>query len=405
MHATPAGDTLPRRLAAQRILFVEASGGGVVGGSLTGILHLIARLDRRRFAPVLALFEAKDVTLDGVPVHVLPPLPRQRGVGPRGRAARAFVRARDLLTIVVPRARAVGEVIRRERPALVYCANGLTANLDVVVAAARAGLPVICHEKGFRRVGPAERLMSRWVDACVCMTDEIAAHYRARRVHARRFLTVFDGIDTTQFAPGGGPEVRREFGIPEDAPLVGVVGHIQGWKGQLLAVEGVARARVRHPALRCLLVGGVHREGEEYAARLRERIAAPDLAGHVIFAGARRDVAACMDAMDVVLHTSVTPEPFGRVLIEAMALGRPLIAPREGGPLVIVADGETGLLVEPRDPAALGAAIDALLDDPARRAAMGHAARARVDAVFDIRHHVRAMEELFAELISAGASA
>jgi L-malate glycosyltransferase len=392
-------------MSARRILFIEASVGGVVGGSLTGILHLIARLDRRRFEPTLALFESKPVVAEleanGVPVHVLPPLPVQSAPGDRGRFARALVRAGDLVRVITPRTRALARLMRREQPALVYCANGLTANLDGVVAAALCRLPVICHEKGFRRVGPAERLMSRWVDAAVCMTDEIADHYRARHVHAQRFLTIFDGIDCTQFAPGGGAAVRREFRIPEDAPVVGIVGHIQAWKGQLLVAEAVARARRRHPELRCLIVGGVHRQGAEYADELRRRIAAPDAAGHVILAGARSDVAACMSAMDVVLHASVTPEPFGRVLIEAMALGKPLIAPREGGPLVIVADGETGLLVPPRDPDALAAAIGELLDDPARRARMGAAARARVDAVFDIRHHVRAIEGVFDEILGA----
>ena len=108
---------------------------------------------------------------------------------------------------------------------------------------------------------------------------------------------------------------------------------------------------------------------------------------------------ACLDAMDIVLHASTVPEPFGRVLIEAMALARPVIAPREGGPLVIVVDGETGLLVPPRDASALADALVALLGDPVRRAAMGQAGRARAEAVFDIRHHVAAMEALFEQVL------
>src|SRR5205814_5991473 len=128
-------------------------------------------------------------------------------------------------------------------------------------------------------------------------------------VRARRLRTIFDGIDCTRVVAGGGAAVRRELGIPTDVPLVGIVGHIKGWKGQLLAVDAVARARRHVPALRCLVVGGIHRRGAAYAERLRERIAAPDLAGHVILTGARRDVLACMDAMDVVLHTSVEREP------------------------------------------------------------------------------------------------
>jgi glycosyltransferase involved in cell wall biosynthesis len=387
-------------MPARRILFVEASTGGVVGGSLTGILHLIARMDRTRFAPALALFEPKNVSMNGVPVHVLPPLPRPAGAPERGPLGRALRRAWNLYTVMGTRARALTALYRRERPALVYLANGFRANLDGVVAAARCGVPIVCHEKGFEPVGPLERLTSRWIDACVCMTEEIAAHCRAEGLRARRLLTIYDGIDCAAFAPGRGPAVRREFGIPPDAPVAGIVGHLQEWKGQHLVVEAVARARRRFPELRCLVVGGVHRRGVEYAARLRERIAAPDLAGHVILTGAREDVAACLDAMDVVIHSSVVAEPFGRVLIEAMALGRPLIAPREGGPLVIVVDGETGILVPPRDADALARALVDLLADPARRAAMGRAARARVDAVFDIRHHVRAMEDLFGEILA-----
>ena len=89
--------------------------------------------------------------------------------------------------------------------------------------------------------------------------------------------------------------------------------------------------------------------------------------------------------MDIVLHSSITPEPFGRVMIEGMALGRPVIAPREGGPLAIVVDGETGLLVPPRDADGMARALMELLADPERRKAMGRAARARVASVFDIR--------------------
>jgi glycosyltransferase involved in cell wall biosynthesis len=386
-----------------RILFVEASTGGVVGGSLTGILPLIAHLDRTRFAPSLALFEPKTIATDGIPVHVLPPLPRPTGVAGRGRLGRLVLRAQRLYAAAGPRAQALAALYRRERPALVYLANGFRANLDGVLAARRCGLPVVCHEKGFEPVGPIERLASRWIDACVCMTEEIADYCRRRQVRARRLLTIHDGIDCDAFRAGGGASVRREFGIPPEAPVAGIVGHIQDWKGQHLVVEAVARARRRFPELRCLVVGGVHRRGVEYAARLRERIAAADLAGHVILTGPRQDVAACLDAMDVVLHASVVPEPFGRVLIEAMALARPVIAPREGGPLVIVVDGETGLLVPPRDASAMAEALEALLADPTRRAAMGRAGRARAQAVFDIRHHVQTMEALFDDVLAARA--
>jgi glycosyltransferase involved in cell wall biosynthesis len=391
-------------MSTARLLFVEASVGGVLGGSLTGILHLVRHMDRARFAPEVVLYEDKPAVAagllaDGIPTHVLPPLPAPTPDGSRGMLGRALVRATDLIGVIGPRARALGGVLRARRPALVYLANGVTANLDGVVAAARAGLPMICHEKGYRRVGPVERLAARRVDVCIGMTDDLVRHFRQLGMRPKRWVTIYDGIDCREFAPGGGPALRAEFGLPPDAPVVGIVGHLQEWKGQHLVVEAVARARRAHPELRCLVVGGVHRNGQQYADALRARIAEPDLAGHVVLTGERADVAACLDAMDVAIHASIKPEPFGRVMIEAMALGRPVIAPREAGPLAIVADGETGLLVTPRDPDALAGAIATLVADPTRRRAMGRAARERVDAVFDIRHHVRAVEDLCDEVL------
>jgi len=392
-------------MSPHRIFFVECSVGGVLGGSLTGILHLLDRMDRRRFEPALVLFESKKVIAQlqakGVRVHVLPPLPEPLPDGDRGRPARAVRRVQELATVVLPRARALTRLFKREQPSAVYLANGVTANLDALIAAARCGLPIVSHEKGFRRIGPFERFMSRWVDTCIGMTDEVTAHVRNAGVQAHRFLTIYDGINCGEFAPGGRSAIRQAFGIPAAAPVVGIVGHLQRWKGQHVVVEAVAQARRQIPDLYCLIVGGVHRRGSEYAAELRARIAAEGLTERVILTGERSDVPACLDAMDVVIHSSIRPEPFGRVLIEAMALSKPLIAPREGGPLEIVVDGETGLLIPPRDPNAMASAITALLADADRRAAMGRAARARVDAVFDIRHHVATIEGVLDEVLAA----
>jgi glycosyltransferase involved in cell wall biosynthesis len=391
-------------MAPHRVLFVESSLGDVLGGSLTGILQLIDRLDRRRYVPSLLLYQHKDIIpeleADGVRVHVLPPQPGWLPDGKRGRFGRSLLRMREITSVVLPRARVVLDHLRREAPDLVYLCNGVTKNLDVLVASARAGIPTLVHEKGYRRIGPRERLMSRWIDTFIGMTDLVTAHARRRGVQARRHLTVYDGIDCERFTTGGGAAVRREFGIPEQAPVVGIVGHIQGWKGQDLVVQAMAKLHATHPELSCLIVGGIHRQGVEYAERIRTRIATEHLENHVILTGERRDVPACLDAMDVAIHSSTNPEPFGRVLIEAMALGRPLIAPREGGPLEIVVDGETGILIPPRDPDALAEAIDRLIADPELRRRMGEAARARVDAVFDIRHHVETVQGIFDEMLA-----
>src|SRR5262249_27330555 len=271
----------PRDAASRRVLFLESSvGGGVIGGSLTGILELIPHLDRRRWEPALVLAEPKPaLELTGVPVHVLTPRRGSGGVDRGALPIRVLRRGSEVFSIVMPRARELVPLFRRETPAMVYLASGLTSNLAGAIAAARCGVPVVCHFKGFRRVGPIDRFCSRWIDTAITMTDAIGAHYRARQIRARRFVSIYDGIDVAGFATGGGAAVRRELGIPADAPCVGIVGHVQEWKGQLLVAEAVARARRRVLELRCLIVGGVHRLGAEDAERLKERVAPADLAG------------------------------------------------------------------------------------------------------------------------------
>src|SRR2546428_9441931 len=115
-------------MAARRILFVEAGTAGGVGGSLPGILHLIPRLDRARFEPVLALYEAKHVAANGLPVHVLPPLPRPTPAQGEGPLGRILLRAANLYGVVGTPPRTLAPLFPRQRPALGYLANRFRAH-------------------------------------------------------------------------------------------------------------------------------------------------------------------------------------------------------------------------------------------------------------------------------------
>src|SRR5690348_14042644 len=207
--------------APQRIFFTELTVGGVVGGSLTGILELLAHLDRRRFEPVMVFFEPKPVIADlearGITVHVLP--------GPRGALPlrgslpkRAVARTAELFRVVLPRVREFVRFFRRERPAVVYACNGLAPSVPVLAAAGLCGIPVVCHVKGFSHYRPDARFVSRWIDTAIGMTDEIVEHVRAQGIRARRFLTIHDGIDLASppraaarpsVASSGYPPTRR----------------------------------------------------------------------------------------------------------------------------------------------------------------------------------------------------
>jgi glycosyltransferase involved in cell wall biosynthesis len=210
---------------------------------------------------------------------------------------------------------------------------------------------------------------------------------------------IYDGLDTEGFRPvRDAATVRKALGISRTDPLVGIVGNIQHWKGQAVVVEAIREVRAVVPEIRCLLVGGVHRNGAAYARDLKRSITEHKLQNQVICTGVREDVADLMAAMDIVIHASVAPEPFGRVILEGMALGKAVIATNIGGVPEFVQDDVTGRLVPPSDPQALARTILELLGDVAQREQLGHQGCQEVRRRFDIQHHVEAITHAYASL-------
>jgi glycosyltransferase involved in cell wall biosynthesis len=157
-----------------------------------------------------------------------------------------------------------------------------------------------------------------------------------------------------------------------------VFGRLNAWKGQQIAIDALAQLP---PDCHLWIVGAPLFGEQAFEAELRAQAARLGVASRAHFLGFRDDIATLMRAADVVVHASVLPEPFGRVVVEGMLARRPVIATRGGGVTEIIADGENGMLVPPGDAGALARAVTVLRDDPARAAAMAamgavHARRA-----------------------------
>lgn len=396
-----------------KILFLEASSGQVVGGSLTGMLELIGGLDRTRYAPVVVLYEEKAVTRQlrahGIPVRIFSKrrLPKEHslqtsdgyqrakgypGVTPLLRGIRATL---TFVFETLPAALRLAAVFREEAPEIVHVCNGFRGNLDAIVAARLCKIPCVVHCKGFDKHSYIERLFAPGVAAAVCMTVAIEQHCREQGMKPPEYHVIYDGLDLERFRPTRSrDDVREELGIAKDAPLVGVVGNLQEWKGQHVLLEAMVEIARDHPAVVAVVVGGAHRSGRAYADGLRRFVAANGLGDHVVFTGARQDVADVMNAMDVVVHSSVRGEPFGRVIIEAMSVGRPVIATRAGGVPEFVHDGADGVLVEPGNAKELAGALRTLLASHAKRRALGDAARVAVRK-FSLQSHVEQITRLY----------
>jgi glycosyltransferase involved in cell wall biosynthesis len=199
---------------------------------------------------------------------------------------------------------------------------------------------------------------------------------------------VYNGLDPTRFSetsPAQSRALRTELGVG-DWPLVGIFSRLARWKGQHVLLEALSE----RPDLHALFVGDALFEGDEkYAAALHRTVEKNNLQDRVHFLGFRDDVPTLMRVCDVIAHTSTTPEPFGRVIVEGMFAERPVVATRAGGAAEILNDQATGLLVPPGDAAALGRALDTLLAAPDTAAEMGRAGAQAARRRFSLGRQLR----------------
>ena len=185
-----------------------------------------------------------------------------------------------------------------------------------------------------------------------------------------------------------------------DGPVITLVGRITPWKGQDVFLRAAARVRERFPNACFWIVGSPMFGEDDYERSLHVLAGELGLTEHVKFWGQRDDVPALLARTDLLVHASTLGEPFGQVVIEGMAAGKPVIATDGGALPEIVLPGETGLLVRMGDAEAMADAICALLADPARAAAMGTAGWRRVQEKFTIAHTVRKVETVYDQMLN-----
>jgi len=216
-----------------------------------------------------------------------------------------------------------------------------------------------------------------------------------------RVITVHHGVDTDEFSPATARRagVRNEFGVQEHEVLTGFVGRFSPGKGHEDFLQAAALLVRHHSHVRFVIVGEASYREQQYESSIRALCGRLNLEGRVLFAGFRPDVPDVMAALDIFAFPSHA-ESFGAVVVEAMALERPVVSTNCDGVLDIVVDGETGLYVNPGKPHELADAIARLIGDASLRERLGKAGRARVMEMFDQRGMIDKIENIYLEVIN-----
>lgn len=275
------------------------------------------------------------------------------------------------------------------------------------LAAAGAGIPSVWFQAGLPTgIALLDRLATL-IPAKQVIPVSYGAERAQRKLRPRRPTTVvYPAVDIDRFDAkriGEMRATRRRLGLPEDVPIFGSVGRLDRWKGFHVLLDALPAVLERHPDATLLLVGGPHELDPSYAKELSEQARRLGRNGRVRLVGQQPNPEEWMRAMDVFVHTSQN-EPFGMVVIEAMALGRAVVASAEGGPTEVITDGVNGLLSPYGDERALAAAILRLLGDDQLRGSVGRAGRRRARD-FTVQHYAREFGAAIAGAASASASA
>ena len=395
-----------------RVLYCESNTDGTVGGSHYCLLHLVENLDRSDFAPtvvfyqehaLVARFRAAAETLILTRRN-----PLQWGISSNGtprssviqmavivrRAANFLKAARTVLDNVM--------FLRRRGIGLVHLNNSITGHHEWMVAAAMAGVPCVVHERGLSEsYSRLDRTLARRLALIIPMSRWIRDHMVSRGVSPDNIRIMYDGLDPdSRVATRRALDLRQQWGVHDDQRVVGIVGNVREWKGQETVVRAMIEVARTYPNVVCFIVGASTAADGPFEARLKRLIAEAGIGENVRFTGYQNDVPSFVNMMEFVIHASVQPEPFGMVVLEAMAQRKAVIGSRAGGVIEMLLEGETGYSFPPGDWRVLASLMVKLLSDANHAKQLGENGYHRLINSFTMKRYMSDLHEAYRAILA-----
>ncbi len=368
-----------------RILYVH--GVTAFGGAERDLISIIGELDRERFTPIVVcpdrgpLFQR--LTQQSVRVLILP-LPPWRKV--------------RFLFSWIPSVYRLYRLLIQENIQLVHV-NDMWWIPHGYWASRLATIPCLAHIRQELEPRRIHQYQLQSPQVLIAVSNRVQDQLVQGGVASEHIRTFYSGIALShQDLDDPCRVIRERYDLQAEQLVIGTVAHVFPRKGYEYLIVALASVRQTLPHVRCLIVG----EGDpEYTARLQALVQQHGLESVLFFVGYQADVRPYLKVMDIMVLPSIL-EGFGIALLEAMAMGTPVVATRVGGIPEVVDEGVTGLLVKPKDAESLAVAILSLLCDPERRRHMGQAGIQRVEAMFTSERLGGQLMALYDELCPIG---
>src|SRR5688572_22611140 len=401
-----------------RILYVEQNIDGTVGGSYRSLLFLLRGLDRRAYQPIVAFYRENELLGAykdaGVETMVLAyprffdlvtPLADSGVLGSVLKPFAKVVQKALNLTMYTVMVLRHASLLIVKRIDILHLNNGVTVGHDFLIPAKLLGKPSIIHQRGITPVPRWCIWLARRADHVICVSEAARENLLEHGLWPDRTTAIHNGMDPDALRrqiTRNTATVRASLGIRPEELIVGLAGMIRVWKGQMVLVKAMALLHKTHPHLRAVIMGGIadqHQADVAYLKEIREFIREHGLDRSVLLLDYQSNAPEFLQIFDIMVHTAIDPEPFSRVVIEGMALARPIVASATGGTPEAIDHGVSGLLVPANDPEALASQIALLADRPDMRNTLGRGAVEKLERRFHIRSHVARTEAIYAGLL------
>lgn len=376
-------------------------------GAEFALARLLKPIDHDKVTPLALLAEdgplVEILREARVQVRVLPLCDEVREVRKDSLGVSALAKPKQFSQIV-RYAQNIARFARRNNIDIIHT-NSLKAHIYGAIAGKMAGIPVVWHVRDFI---DTSYLPSAAVKGVRWMADEMPTRIVTVSQSVLDQLNLKNSSKGEVLYDGLGEEEIALFAALDSAsssrnvpPRVGMIGRIGSWKGQHVFIDAAAKILKNGRRAQFQIIGAPLFGEHEYERELHAQITRLGIGAHIEFLGFRRDVPELLNGLDIVIHASISAEPFGMVIIEGMAASKPVIASNGGGVPEIIVDGETGLLFPMGDADALAQRIEFLLNDSQHAHCIGKAASSRVRQHFTSRRAARQIEDVYARIISS----
>lgn len=401
----------------KHILYVENGIG--YGGAIICLRHLVRNLDRSKYLPMVVTGRTgpqyREITEEAlwkhIPDRLIDIVSLQRTLaaqtwpdklpGLRFLAQQLLARLDDLINFLPFFIRLLWTAWRFKAD-LIHANNEPLCNRAALLVAKCLQIPSVCHVRGDQNGSHSMRWAYSLPDHFISVSNWVAESIHQKLdIPNEKISVIYDGIALEKLnISAEGQLFREQFNIHQDAFLVGLIGLMIPWKGQDLFIDAAKILKDKIPNLIMLMIGGTPEECKEYEIHLKKRVTAEQLDGFMKFTGHIAEMEKVYNGLNIIVSASTSPEPLGTVVIEAMAMGRPLIGPNHGGAAEMLSHMNTGLLFQPNDCSDLANMITLAYKDRQLRNTLCKNSRQQALKAFSVQDHATKVEAVYFNILN-----